>query len=66
MPQTETVDVKPTEELKASQYPLDVVYCGKCGLPPEYCEFSPKSFDIEECKKWLKADHSQLYDELYP
>ena len=24
-----------------------MVYCGKCGLPPEYCEFAGKQFDID-------------------
>jgi len=27
------------------QYPLTVLYCGSCGLPPEYCEFDPKLFE---------------------
>lgn len=42
------------------------MYCGKCGLLPEYCEWSPKQFDIEECKKWLAAENKVLYDKLYP
>jgi hypothetical protein len=50
----------------AAEYPLNVVYCGKCGLPPEYCEWSPKQFDIEDCKKWLAAENKVLYDKLYP
>jgi len=32
-------------------YPLSVVYCGNCGLPPEYCEYFP---DYERCRKWLE------------
>lgn len=31
--------------------PLDVVYCGACSLPPEYCEFVSKK--CKDCKPWL-------------
>ena len=30
---------------------LQVVYCGNCSLPPEYCEFGPKPI-FKKCKKW--------------
>jgi len=43
-----------------------MLYCGKCGLPCEYCEWSPKAFDQEECKKWLKTADPKLFDKLYP
>ncbi len=33
---------------------------------PEYCEWAPKQFDLEECKKWLAAEDKLLYDKLYP
>ena len=48
------------------KYPLTVVYCGKCGLPPEYCEWAPKAFDYELCKKWLAEEHPDLHAKLYP
>jgi len=48
------------------KYPLTVVYCGKCGLPPEYCEWAPKAFDFELCKKWLAEEHPDLSAKLYP
>lgn len=35
-------------------YPLKMIYCGKCGLPPEYCEWSGKKFDQDECKAWVQ------------
>ncbi|KAI9795506.1 MAG: hypothetical protein M1825_001456 [Sarcosagium campestre] len=39
-----------------------VVYCGVCGVPPEYCEYrSP----IVKCKAWLKEHHPDMYDELW-
>ena len=47
-------------------YPLSIIYCGKCGLLPEYCEFSPKQYDLDECKKWLKLEHPLIFDKMYP
>jgi density-regulated protein len=39
-----------------------VVYCGKCGMPPEYCEYGP---DFEtHCDPWLRKHHPELWDEL--
>jgi len=34
-------------------YPMTVIYCGNCGLPPEYCEYYP---DFDNCRKWLEAN----------
>jgi density-regulated protein len=40
-----------------------VVYCGQCGMPPEYCEYGP---DFEtHCDKWLQANHPELRAELW-
>ena len=49
----------------ALTYPLEMVYCGKCGLPPEYCEWSARGNDIDECKKWLGENHPELFDSMY-
>ena len=41
---------------------VDVVYCGACGMPLEYCEYSP---DYEtHCVPWLKKNHPEVYKEL--
>ncbi|CCE61552.1 hypothetical protein TPHA_0A04770 [Tetrapisispora phaffii CBS 4417] len=40
----------------------EVVYCGVCTFPPEYCEFTGK---LKRCKVWLKENHSDLYEKLY-
>lgn len=40
----------------------EVVYCGVCSYPPEYCEFSGK---LKRCKVWLQENHPELHDELY-
>jgi len=39
-----------------------VIYCGKCGMPPEYCEYGP---DFEtHCDPWLKKHHRDLHEDL--
>jgi density-regulated protein len=39
-----------------------VIYCGKCGMPPEYCEYGP---DFEtHCDPWLRKHHPDLRQEL--
>ncbi|OQV16061.1 putative Density-regulated protein [Hypsibius exemplaris] len=32
-------------------YPINVLYCGVCSLPTEYCDYSPEP---EKCKEWLR------------
>eukprot|EP00500_Bicosoecida_sp_ms1_P013541 CAMPEP_0203825562 /NCGR_PEP_ID=MMETSP0115-20131106/54530_1 /ASSEMBLY_ACC=CAM_ASM_000227 /TAXON_ID=33651 /ORGANISM="Bicosoecid sp, Strain ms1" /LENGTH=86 /DNA_ID=CAMNT_0050734607 /DNA_START=96 /DNA_END=352 /DNA_ORIENTATION=+ len=49
-----------SDEEKQS-YPLEVTYCGVCGLPPEYCKYGPK---FKKCIPWLKANAPGLYPEL--
>ncbi|CAB9505083.1 Translation initiation factor SUI1 [Seminavis robusta] len=40
----------------------EMIYCGACGMPPEYCEWGP---DYEtHCLPWLKKHHSALFEEL--
>ncbi|XP_042065811.1 translation machinery-associated protein 22-like isoform X2 [Salvia splendens] len=41
--------------------PVQVLYCGVCGLPAEFCEFGP---DFEKCKPWLIQNAPQLYPDL--
>ena len=41
---------------------VNVIYCGKCGMPPEYCEYGP---DFEtHCDPWLKKHHPELHASL--
>lgn len=57
---------EPVVEVKKSvTYPIEVIYCGKCGLLPEYCEFAGKQNDFDECKKWLKEALPDLYNRMY-
>jgi density-regulated protein DRP1 len=40
----------------------EVIYCGKCGMPPEYCEYGP---DFEtHCDPWLLRHHPELHAQL--
>lgn len=40
----------------------DVIYCGACGMPPEYCEYGP---DFEShCNPWLLKRHPDLHAKL--
>ncbi|KAJ3034162.1 Translation machinery-associated protein 22 [Rhizophlyctis rosea] len=41
----------------------DVLYCGVCSMPPEYCEYSGST---EKCKKWLNDEHPDVFAKLYP
>ncbi|KRX08594.1 Translation initiation factor SUI1 [Pseudocohnilembus persalinus] len=41
--------------------PLSVQYCGVCGYPPEYCEYSKK---FKKCKVWMKENAPQVYEQL--
>jgi hypothetical protein len=43
-----------------------MIYCAKCGLPPEYCEFGGKVSDLDECKKWLEQYNPVLFLQIYP
>ena len=43
---------------------LEVVYCQKCGCPPEYCSFVEKK-DLDECKNWLSNHHPEMFKEIY-
>eukprot|EP01006_Ploeotia_vitrea_P006206 TRINITY_DN12527_c0_g1_i1.p1 TRINITY_DN12527_c0_g1~~TRINITY_DN12527_c0_g1_i1.p1 ORF type:complete len:239 (-),score=121.39 TRINITY_DN12527_c0_g1_i1:50-688(-) len=39
---------------------LEVVYCPRCGYPPEYCEFRK---DFAKCKPWIMENMPHLYAE---
>ena len=42
--------------------PVQIIYCGKCGMPLEYCEYGP---DFEShCVPWLKKNHPELHVKL--
>ncbi|TFK23307.1 density-regulated protein DRP1, partial [Coprinopsis marcescibilis] len=42
--------------------PVELLYCGVCSWPPEYCEFGSH---ITRCKEWLKEAHPDLFNKFY-
>jgi len=58
----EISDTEEKEEAEeTSKSGLEILYCGVCGLPPEYCEFGPS---FEKCKPWLIENVPDLYPNL--
>jgi density-regulated protein DRP1 len=43
-------------------HPVQVLYCGVCRMPAEYCEFGP---NFESCKPWLRTHAAFLYPSLF-
>ncbi|CAN6675175.1 hypothetical protein TRVA0_104S00144 [Trichomonascus vanleenenianus] len=41
---------------------MEVLYCGVCTFPPEYCEFGGTA---KRCKGWLEKNHPDTYTRLY-
>eukprot|EP00698_Gefionella_okellyi_P017093 TRINITY_DN4954_c0_g1_i1.p1 TRINITY_DN4954_c0_g1~~TRINITY_DN4954_c0_g1_i1.p1 ORF type:complete len:209 (-),score=34.58 TRINITY_DN4954_c0_g1_i1:650-1204(-) len=41
---------------------LQVVYCGVCTLPPEYCEYGKSA---AECRTWLVKSQPELCQKIY-
>jgi len=39
-----------------------VLYCGVCSLPPEYCEFGGTT---KKCEDWLKSNHPDVHATIY-
>ncbi|KAK6130078.1 hypothetical protein DH2020_036205 [Rehmannia glutinosa] len=48
-------------EMAEKPQPVQVLYCGVCGIPAEYCEFGP---EFEKCKPWLIQNAPDLYPDL--
>ncbi|AEO65420.1 uncharacterized protein THITE_2044100 [Thermothielavioides terrestris NRRL 8126] len=40
----------------------EVIYCGVCTLPPEYCEYGGT---VKKCQEWLEKTHPALYQRLW-
>ncbi|KAL7543693.1 hypothetical protein ACHAXR_013001 [Thalassiosira sp. AJA248-18] len=50
-------------DVDAITTPQTVLYCGACGMPPEYCSYGP---DFEShCIPWLKSNHPKLFTKLH-
>ncbi|CAM9548046.1 unnamed protein product [Chrysoparadoxa australica] len=44
--------------LEGVVYPLTVVYCGVCGMPPEFCDYGPGT--KADCSAWAEANLPNL------
>ena len=40
----------------------NVIYCGVCTLPPEYCEYGGT---VKKCQQWLDKNHHALYERIW-
>ncbi|KAH8592047.1 translation initiation factor SUI1 [Bisporella sp. PMI_857] len=40
----------------------NVIYCGVCTLPPEYCEFGGT---VKKCQDWLQNENPTMYERLW-
>ena len=59
MTATTTIEEEAPNNLSLLLQERTVLYCGKCGMPPEYCSFGP---DFEtHCAPWLKKHHPDLF-----
>mmetsp|Transcript_30042 Transcript_30042/g.39528 ORF Transcript_30042/g.39528 Transcript_30042/m.39528 type:complete len:205 (-) Transcript_30042:472-1086(-) len=61
LPDEQTVedDVKPETNPVVYEYPVEILYCGVCGLPPEYCEFGE---NYEQCLPWIQENCPEILD----
>ncbi|KAF4576439.1 Translation machinery-associated protein 22 [Pleurotus pulmonarius] len=54
--------VQPEGEAPQPRPPVQVLYCGVCTYPIEYCEFGSS---LTKCKEWLKEAHPEQFDKYY-
>ncbi|EHK43572.1 uncharacterized protein TrAtP1_001160 [Trichoderma atroviride] len=40
----------------------NVIYCGVCTLPPEYCEYGGT---VRKCQEWLEKHHPDMYSRIW-
>ncbi|KAI0321972.1 translation initiation factor SUI1 [Amylostereum chailletii] len=55
-------DQDPSTSEKQAIPPVQVLYCGVCTFPIEYCEFGSS---FTKCKEWLGAEHPDVYPKYY-
>lgn len=52
-------DAEPAESAPLAR---QVIYCGVCTLPPEYCEFGGTT---KKCEEWLAKTHPDFHKKIY-
>ncbi|KAL7913327.1 translation initiation factor SUI1 [Trichoderma velutinum] len=40
----------------------NVIYCGVCTLPPEYCEYGGT---VKKCQEWLEKNQPAMYERIW-
>ncbi|KAJ3334359.1 Translation machinery-associated protein 22 [Blyttiomyces sp. JEL0837] len=62
MADVEEVPVESAPSVPPTRVVTDILYCGVCTAPVEYCEFGPSA---KRCRAWLKDKHPELYDRYW-
>lgn len=57
-----TGTILPNSSDMAEVVAKQVLYCGVCTYPPEYCEFG---VSLKRCKEWLAENDQELFEKLY-
>ena len=59
---TFSLTIRTMADVEELTIPVEVLYCGACGMPPEYCEYGP---DFEShCDPWLCKTHPDVHAKL--
>ncbi|KAI9099839.1 density-regulated protein DRP1 [Phlyctochytrium arcticum] len=53
----------PVQEWPKTRVLEDILYCGVCSMPVEYCEFSGTTSD---CQKWLQTTNPTEFARIWP
>jgi density-regulated protein DRP1 len=48
--------------LQYSPLGREVIYCGVCTLPPEYCEYGGT---VKKCQEWLEKNNKEMFDRIW-
>ncbi|KAJ3011382.1 Translation machinery-associated protein 22 [Thoreauomyces humboldtii] len=62
MSDTETAPAE-VQDWPKTRVLTDILYCGSCTLPVEYCEFAGKN---AQCQKWLRKKDADLFVKIWP
>jgi density-regulated protein DRP1 len=59
------VDAAPTGLVKDPRYPLRVLYCATCSMPPEVHEYLSRA-QLDRCADWLRANAPETFPDRFP
>ncbi|KAA8564713.1 hypothetical protein EYC84_011608 [Monilinia fructicola] len=55
-------DVEDSSAAPTELQSRNIVYCGVCSLPPEYCE---NGGTVKKCQEWLEKKYPSMYERLW-